>query len=234
MKSGIYIIINVVNNKVYVGKSLNISLRKSAHFSLLRRQKHPNIYLQTSYNKHGKENFIFNNIEMCEFSVLNKREEFWIKFFCSDNREYGYNLITCVDGIQVYSKESREKMSKNHANFAKEKHPFYGKTHSEEARKKISEAAKGRTSPMKGKQCSKESKQKMSDAKKGKSPWNKGLNGVQSGEKHPLAKLTNIIVAQIREEYKNNNISQKELGEKYNISQSVISSIIHFKTWKNV
>ena len=77
--------------------------------------------------------------------------------------------------------------------------PFYGKKHSAEARKKISDAAmgrvsprkgvklspetkkklsdvnKGKVSPMQGKKHKPESLKKMSEAKKGIVPWNKGL-----------------------------------------------------------
>lgn len=40
---------NTINDKFYIGSSFNIDQRKSMHFSLLRRKKHPNIYLQRIY-----------------------------------------------------------------------------------------------------------------------------------------------------------------------------------------
>ena len=46
MKSGIYIIRNLINNKVYVGKSKNVKQRKNAHFSALKLNKHNNQHLQ--------------------------------------------------------------------------------------------------------------------------------------------------------------------------------------------
>ena len=61
----------------------------------------------------------------------------------------------------------------------------FGKHHSEERKKKVSEALKGRpkseetrrklSEAMKGKRISEETKMKMSEAHKGRTPWNKGL-----------------------------------------------------------
>ena len=45
-------------------------------------------------------------------------------------------------------------------------HPYFGKHHSEEARRKISEAMKGNNHPNFGKHHSEESKRKMSEARK--------------------------------------------------------------------
>ena len=51
-----------------------------------------------------------------------------------------------------------------------EKNPFYGKKHSEETKRKISEATKCENNPMYGKHHSEESKKKISEAHKGKHP----------------------------------------------------------------
>lgn len=45
---------------------------------------------------------------------------------------------------RTLSEETRKKISEHHADFAGEKHPFYGKHHSEETYKKMSEAKKDR------------------------------------------------------------------------------------------
>ncbi|MEQ8172689.1 MAG: GIY-YIG nuclease family protein, partial [Candidatus Eremiobacterota bacterium] len=57
--SGIYCIINRVNQKIYIGSAKNLKDREKQHFSLLKNNKHVNKYLQNSYNKHGYENFEF-------------------------------------------------------------------------------------------------------------------------------------------------------------------------------
>ena len=42
-----------------------------------------------------------------------------------------------------HSEETRKKMSEHHADVSGENNPFYGKKHSEETRKKMSDAIKG-------------------------------------------------------------------------------------------
>ena len=66
MNSGIYKITNITNNKVYIGSSVNISNREYKHFWMLDKGIHDNEYLQKSYNKYGKDVFIFEIVEYCE------------------------------------------------------------------------------------------------------------------------------------------------------------------------
>ena len=56
-KPGIYKITNKINNKIYIGSSYSISKRISEHKYQLRRNSHPNIHLQSSWNKYGEDNF---------------------------------------------------------------------------------------------------------------------------------------------------------------------------------
>lgn len=47
-KSGIYRIINVINNKFYIGSAINLRKRRNTHFEQLNNNKHHSIYLQIS------------------------------------------------------------------------------------------------------------------------------------------------------------------------------------------
>lgn len=78
MKSGIYKIINLVNNKCYIGSSSNTHNRIRNHFRNLKNNKHSNSHLQAAYNKYGKENFISKVVEICSKDVLFEREQFYI------------------------------------------------------------------------------------------------------------------------------------------------------------
>ena len=52
MKSGIYIIRNTVNGKIYIGSAVNLEKRLYEHFWALRKNKHINKYLSLIYLNH--------------------------------------------------------------------------------------------------------------------------------------------------------------------------------------
>lgn len=80
MGMGIYKIINVVNNKFYIGSAVNFSRRKARHFSELRHNKHNNRWLQASWNKHGEQAFVFVVVEeVLDKSLLLEVENRWLK-----------------------------------------------------------------------------------------------------------------------------------------------------------
>ena len=141
MTSGIYCIENKANNTKYVGKSIELNNRWDKHISGLRRNKHDNKYLQNSWNKHGEDSFIFYILEECDKSVLSEREIYYIKEL-NTKRPDGYNLTDGGDGGLggKVSKKTRIKMSQRTKNrFSNpENHPMYGRTHSEESKKKMS------------------------------------------------------------------------------------------------
>ncbi len=96
-----------------------------------------------------------------------------------------------------------------------------------DVRKKQSEIMKQKFSipencPNFGKKISKETREKKSKLRKGK----------YIGEENPGAILTNAQAQTIREEYDSGNISQKELGIKYNVSKTVIYNIVSNITYK--
>lgn len=75
---GVYSITNTVNSKVYIGSSVNIKQRFRRHKHDLLHNKHGNKHLQSSFNKHGLENFEFKIIECCEDCNLQDLENFYI------------------------------------------------------------------------------------------------------------------------------------------------------------
>ncbi len=89
MDSGIYQVRNLVNNKRYIGLTECFRVRKTSHFTRLRKNIHINPKLQNAYNKYGEQNFIFEIIEECENNKLEEREVFWVYFH--DSLKNGYN-----------------------------------------------------------------------------------------------------------------------------------------------
>jgi group I intron endonuclease len=166
-KSGIYCIENLINNKKYIGQSVDIDNRWYKHKYALDCGKHDNDYLQKSWNKYGENNFKFYVIEHCDVDQLNERETYYISFYDTFvNRDKGYNLTSgggannkfsqevcdkkskALMGHSV-SQETRKKISKHHADVSGEKHPMYGKKHTEAAKQKMRQAGLGRPSARK-------------------------------------------------------------------------------------
>ena len=113
-KSGIYCIRNIINNKVYIGKSINIYYRIKNHIGALngKIRKHENEYLINSWHKYGKENFEYFVIEYLdkEESLLSERELHWINYYNSTNSSKGYNLRLDVKSKCIVSNSTREKL----------------------------------------------------------------------------------------------------------------------------
>lgn len=76
---GIYAIENLVTNKIYIGKSIDIEKRLKEHKASLEQNKHYNIYLQNAWNKYGSTNFIFKILEECSKTEINKKEIYYIE-----------------------------------------------------------------------------------------------------------------------------------------------------------
>lgn len=200
MISGVYMILNVKNNKVYIGHSSAVKQRIRNHKDMLKRQKHYSIGLQKDFDEYGMDAFVFNILDAYEQSTKAERVEremYWISFYRDQTNHTIYNIS---DGGNSVSQETRQKIRL--ANLG-DKNPKYwlGKNRSEETKKKQSETMKGRMAgenhPMWGKEgywkgkkrplefsqviseklkghtVSEEGRKKMSDAKKGKDPHNK-------------------------------------------------------------
>lgn len=86
MSSGIYFI--EINDKYYIGQSINMSRRLSRHLSDLKSNTHYNIKLQNAYNKYGYANM--DTLEECSIASLGNLEIVYIKEF--DSIDQGYNI----------------------------------------------------------------------------------------------------------------------------------------------
>lgn len=89
---GIYMILNKVTNKIYIGQSIDIQARFKAHKNDLRKNKHCNKHLQSAWNKDGEKSFEFIILCECEENKLNELEQYYILSLDATNQEIGYNL----------------------------------------------------------------------------------------------------------------------------------------------
>jgi group I intron endonuclease len=88
---GIYSITSS-KNKRYIGSTKkSFAQRLKSHYEKLRTNNHQNEHLQSSYNKYGVECFTFEVLEVIDNDV-EIREGYWIDFYKSYDREYGYNI----------------------------------------------------------------------------------------------------------------------------------------------
>ena len=93
MSIGIYKITNKINNKSYIGQSVNIKRRwrdeKKVAFNI--NSERYNCPLSKSFRKYGFENFNFEILKECEISELNEYEEYFISYY-NTLAPNGYNL----------------------------------------------------------------------------------------------------------------------------------------------
>lgn len=109
----IYKITNTINGKVYIGQTYNRSIyeRFKGHLKSAK-PTHPMLIDRAIY-KYGKENFIVEQIdEANSLSELNEKEQYWIKFYNSTDRNIGYNLTTGGEGGNTYLNKSKEDLDK--------------------------------------------------------------------------------------------------------------------------
>jgi group I intron endonuclease len=88
MKTGVYKILNVLNNDCYIGSAqISFYRRKNQHFHLLRKGKHHSIHLQRAWNKYGEDSFEFKILKECKPENCIKFEQKYI-----NNLKPQYNI----------------------------------------------------------------------------------------------------------------------------------------------
>ena len=130
MARGIYKIINIVNNKFYVGSAVDLKRRKTRHFSELRNGKHNNRYLQAAWVKYGEQAFVFVVVEELPVDAdLLAAENVWLKEHVG--KDYCYNLGVDATAPML--------------GMVGDASPTWGYKHTPEARALITAASTGRT-----------------------------------------------------------------------------------------
>lgn len=169
-KGGIYQIRNIENGKIYIGSAKSFKKRAYQHSSLLKTDKHTNSHLQASWNKHGKDAFVFEVLEVVPGKQTDriKSEQKYIN-------QYLERWEECFNLIKKAALNPRNKFNQ-----------LKGRKVSDEVKRKISTALKGNKNrlglvhtkktkdkisrSMKKRVLSEEHKKKLSLAKKGKPP----------------------------------------------------------------
>lgn len=119
---GLYMIRCIVNDKRYYGESSNVSGRLASHKSYLNRNIHGSRQLQHDFNTYGIGQFEFVVLFMGP-SWQNQEDRLVREsMLILQDRELCYNYLT------------------NNNSKPKEQNPFWGKTHSEETKKRIGDS----------------------------------------------------------------------------------------------
>lgn len=164
--SGIYIIRNKINNKIYIGQSINIHNRIKSH-------KYRGSLFYKAIKKYGWDNFYYEILEECSNDFLDEKEIFYIKKYKSIDKDIGYNILTepkenPVPKGSKRTQELKDKWSLNRKGKRKGiENSFYGKKHSDDAKKIMSDRKKisyiGKGNPFFGKKHSIETISKLKE-----------------------------------------------------------------------
>ena len=135
----IYKVENKIDGKLYVGQTICPRNRRKQHLS---RTPHGNPVLDRAVLKYGGKSFEFAVIEEVEtLEEANKREIHWIKEL-GTLVPGGYNL---KEGGEAGGIDSPETRKKKRLSKLGNKNGFYGRKHSDETKRKISEAKMGQS-----------------------------------------------------------------------------------------
>lgn len=107
-KSGVYIVTNIKNDKVYINCSTNVHRSTM----ILSRKLESNICkikrLQNDWNEFGKDAFEFDVLERVESAdMLQRRKDAWIKEYKSNDNKHGYNMEEIIKEDWEYARGER-------------------------------------------------------------------------------------------------------------------------------
>lgn len=130
-----YKITNQINEKVYIGQTVDANKRWGAHKSFARNDDKPRQYIHHAIAKYGSENFAFEVIATCRTQEdADVIEDQLIGQYDSRNKERGYNLKT-GGSHGIHSEETKQKQSEATLRQIAEKgHPAAGRIVSQETR----------------------------------------------------------------------------------------------------
>jgi group I intron endonuclease len=107
----IYKITNIINSKIYIGITTKcVQKRLKEHF---RHSIKPKFRIHNAIKKHGKQNFIIEQIDTAECqNTANNLEKYWIDYYKSTNYSLGYNMSFGGSGKSIILSEVVKKKIK--------------------------------------------------------------------------------------------------------------------------
>lgn len=221
-KMGVYLLRNKINNKIYVGKALNIKYRMSKHKSSPKSWNRGKSAIINAIKKYGWDNFeleILETYDNIDNVALLAKETEWIRKLDSTNPQIGYNILesgTDWTGNH-HTEETKQILSKLASErYSGENNPMFGRNHSEETKNQISEtkirnkSAAGKNNPFYGKKHTPETIEKIRQGNKNKDC---------SKQKRPVKQI-DVKTGEIIKVWDSARDAAKELsGNKHNAGQ---------------
>ena len=206
MDCGIYKIENTVTGDMYIGQSIKLSTRERQHFSALGKERHGNKFLQRSFDKYGRDSFVYKVLMFCEKFELTRYEQALVDIYdpvyniCKECVTSSMGIIRgkmrdehkrkiALAGIgRKVTEQTRRKISAT----------LMGHPVSDKVREILSNANLGKPSPTKGKKSkysawnkglklpkhSEEQNQKTSQSLMGHASWSKGKKWTDEQKKN--------------------------------------------------
>lgn len=219
---GIYKITNTINNKIYIGKSVNIKERWQQHLfdafcseekwqANKRKEQTP---IHKALRKYGKDAFTWEIIEECSKDELNQKEIFWINYYNSFHN--GYNMTKGGDGYSNGGGENapNAKITQQQSMLIKQK--LKERWTAQQIQQLIPEATNGIISSI-----------------------NYGKTWFDEDETYPISIdnghriWSDEEALQIKQEYAN-GATISELAKKYNVMLGTISDLVKGKSYTNL
>lgn len=148
IRSGIYQVRNINNNKLYIGSAaISLSQRWSNHKVLLRKNDHHSIKLQRAWNKYGADVFVFEVLLYCDPENCLMYEQIALDYY---KPEYNICLVAGSRLGTITSNDTKEKIRQKRlgtrhtkATKVKMSKTHVGKKHSDISKNKIKIANQG-------------------------------------------------------------------------------------------
>lgn len=241
---GIYKIVCIKTNRVYVGSSINITNRWKDHLWLLKNNVHHSKALQNAWNKYGNSQFSFEILEELESNTnIIEREQYWIDKLQAYSK--GYNCRSKADIHYSPDEETKKKISegtkKGMNNDVTREKLRVSHIGSKSSKSKLTEQ---QVYDIKIKLC--EPKINRRSLAKYYNVDISTIDGILSEDtwkhvtisgvmyKNNIHKLTENDVIEIKKLLQNNKLSQKQIAEKFGVIQQTISNIKRGVIWSHI
>lgn len=135
----VYEISNEIDDRVYIGSTLNQKKRWNEHKRDLLNNKHINIHLQNFVNKYGLNSLNFTVLEKVENDFLLLREQYYL-----DSIDNKFNIAENATAPMLGKSHTPEALSKISKRSSGSNNPMYGKKRPQWLIDKLTKSSRGR------------------------------------------------------------------------------------------